>query len=57
MAKQSERSHWEKFWTQKKDPSQIYDNSGRIPAAVFEVLGDVAGKKVLEVGAGTGRDS
>ena len=57
MAKQSERSHWEKFWTQKKDPSQIYDNSGRIPAAVFEVLGDVKGKKVLEVGAGTGRDS
>ncbi len=57
MARQSERTHWEKFWTQKKDPSQIYDNSGRIPAAVFEVLGNVKGKRVLEVGAGTGRDS
>ncbi len=57
MARQSERSHWEKFWAQKKDPSQIYDNSGRIPAAIFEVLGDVKGKRVLEVGAGTGRDS
>ena len=59
MARTSDRAHWEKFWTQKKDPSQIYDNSGRIPSALFEVLHDdgLSGKRVLEVGAGTGRDS
>ncbi len=57
MSKQSERSHWEKFWTQKKDPDQIYDNSGRIPSALFAIISDFSGKKVLEVGAGTGRDS
>ncbi len=57
MARTSERSHWEKFWTQKKDPDQIYDNSGRIPAGLFGVMPDVSGKKILEVGAGTGRDS
>lgn len=53
----SDRTHWEKFWTKKKDPAQIYDNSGRIPVALFEILPDLQGKKVLEVGAGTGRDS
>ncbi len=53
----SERSHWERFWSRKRDPSQIYDNSGRIPAALLEVMPDLSGKRILEVGAGTGRDS
>lgn len=53
----SERKHWEDFWTRKKDPSQIYDNSGRITSALFSILPNVHGKKILEVGAGTGRDS
>lgn len=53
----SDRSHWEKLWTEKSDPSRIYDNSGRIPTALFEIMSDLSGKRVLEVGAGTGRDS
>ena len=53
----SDRYHWEKFWTKKKDPGKIYDNSGRIPVALFELTQDVKDKRVLEVGAGTGRDS
>ena len=53
----SDRKHWEDFWTRKKDPRQIYDNSGRIPVALAEIMPDIAGKRVLEVGAGTGRDS
>jgi len=53
----SDREHWEKLWTQKKEPKEIYDNSNRTPEALFEIIPDVKGKKVLEVGAGTGRDS
>ena len=57
MARTSERSHWEKFWSQKKDPSQIYDTSGRIVAALSEFVPDLNGKWIVEIGAGTGRDS
>lgn len=53
----SDREHWEKYWTQKKDPKQIYDNSGRIPDALFEITTIISGKRILEVGAGSGRDS
>ena len=55
--RESGRKYWENFWTQKKDPSKIYDNSGRTPQALFEIMSDVKGFRVLEVGAGTGRDS
>ncbi len=55
--KKSERQHWEKFWTEKKDPSEIYDNSGRILIGLNRVLESFENKNVLEVGAGTARDS
>jgi len=57
MARKSERADWEKFWTQKKDPKEIYNNSGRISNGLKRVLPDIVGKKLLEVGAGTARDS
>ncbi len=57
MPRSSDRKHWENFWTEKKDPNQIYDNSGRTPAALKEIMSDLKGKWILEVGAGTGRDS
>ena len=57
MPRSSDRKHWENFWTEKKDPDQIYDNSGRTPAALKEIMPDLKGKWILEVGAGTGRDS
>lgn len=53
----STREHWEEFWIQKKDVTQVYDNAERIVARLKSAAGDLNGKKVLEVGAGTGRDS
>jgi SAM-dependent methyltransferase len=45
---------WDRFWT-KKDPASIYPSVTDIVAELKEI-GDVYGKKVLETGAGTGRD-
>lgn len=53
----STRAHWEEFWIQKKNVAQVYDNAERIVARLKNSAGNLAGKKVLEVGAGTGRDS
>jgi SAM-dependent methyltransferase len=56
MAKASKLADWERFWDQKQELSAVYpcvsDVTGEITREV-----DVRGKKVLEVGAGTGRDS
>jgi len=54
----SDKQHWEDFWTKKSDVKEIYDNSGRILQAVHRLWGDdLKGKRVLEVGAGSARDS
>lgn len=54
--KQSTKSNWNTFWSRKHDVHEVYSNSGRVLRHLAEVTG-LRGKKVLEVGAGTGRDS
>ncbi len=57
MPRTSDKEHWEKLW-KKRDIKELYDNSGRILVAVRRIWGDdIAGKRVLEVGAGSARDS
>ena len=53
MAKVNKNT-WEKFW--EKDVEDIYPTSGNLANNLLENF-DVSGKKVLEIGAGTGRDS
>lgn len=52
----SERQHWERFWAGGRSVEDIYPTGGRIQEALSEFF-DPRGKWVLEVGAGTGRDS
>jgi ubiquinone/menaquinone biosynthesis C-methylase UbiE len=55
--KESRRDHWETLWEEKKkDVQQVYSNEDRILRQLLRVC-DLRGKRVLEVGAGTGRDS
>ncbi len=56
--KESRKEHWEAFWSQAGELSldDVYDNGGRILREVFAAT-DPKGLRVLEVGAGTGRDS
>jgi len=54
--KESRRDHWETFWRDKEDVTQVYSNENRI-LRNLQNMGDLRGKKILEIGAGTGRDS
>ncbi|NLP09098.1 class I SAM-dependent methyltransferase [bacterium] len=54
-ATQHSRQVWERFWDQEKPIGEVYANSPRILEQI-EKLGPVAGKRILEVGAGSGRD-
>jgi ubiquinone/menaquinone biosynthesis C-methylase UbiE len=56
MGKTSEKKHWDDFWAESQNLEEVYANDGRIIEHLRAVL-DVTGKRVLEVGAGTGRDS
>ena len=47
---------WNKFWSQKKDLDKVYPSSPSVQKAILKNM-DVKGLKILEVGAGTGRDS
>lgn len=52
----SEKRHWDRFWSSTAELDDVYANDNRIVeflAARF----DLKGKRILEVGAGTGRDS
>jgi ubiquinone/menaquinone biosynthesis C-methylase UbiE len=53
----STRHHWEEFWQRKQNVQKVYDNSERIVSHIRDIIDDLNGKKILEVGAGTGRDS
>ncbi len=50
--------HWQRFWEQAEDIhlDEVYGTDGRMVREVL-LLGDPAGKRILEVGAGTGRDA
>ncbi len=56
--KTSTKRHWQDFWNEADRLSldDVYGNDGRIVRELL-ALGDVAGKRVLEVGAGSGRDA
>jgi ubiquinone/menaquinone biosynthesis C-methylase UbiE len=54
--KEPQRSTWDRFWTRERSVKEVYHNDDRIPENLKKVL-DLKGKKVLEVGAGTARDS
>lgn len=54
--KESRLEHWDSFWDEKKEVKEIYSNSDRVVRNLVKVA-DVKGKKILEIGAGTGRDS
>jgi ubiquinone/menaquinone biosynthesis C-methylase UbiE len=54
--KESRRENWETFWKEKEDVAQVYSNEDRILRNLLR-QGNLRGKKILEIGAGTGRDS
>jgi SAM-dependent methyltransferase len=54
--KESRRDDWESFWEEKQEVSEVYSNADRIVRNLLRVT-DLKGKRVLEIGAGTGRDS
>ncbi len=56
MSKTSEKEHWDDFWAESRDLGQVYANDDRIIDNLKSTL-DLKDKRVLEVGAGTGRDS
>jgi SAM-dependent methyltransferase len=54
--RESTKAHWSAFWADNPDIDQVYSNEGRISAELESVC-SLAGARVLEVGAGSGRDS
>lgn len=54
--KESRRENWDSFWREKAIIEEVYSNAGRLSDHISAVV-DVRGKRVLEIGAGTGRDS
>ena len=55
MVKTSDRRHWDRFWEVAGDADEIYSNEGRIAERIAEAV-PVEGSRILEVGAGSGRD-
>ena len=51
----SEKQHWDRFWADSQQLDEVYGTDGRIIRALGEHM-TLDGLKVLEVGAGTGRD-
>ncbi len=48
--------HWQRFWTDGRPLHEVYSNQGRlVDQALAE--GSLSGRRILEVGAGTGRDT
>ena len=56
MGRTSEKKHWDEFWSSSPALGDVYANDGRVVACLAAHL-DLRGARVLEVGAGTGRDS
>ncbi len=55
MKRVSEKKHWDDFWKDSGDAADVYDNEGRVSRHFMSVM-PLEGLRVLEVGAGTGRD-
>ena len=54
--KKSTIDHWEKFWKNKEQIEDVYSNDDRIYLNLIKVT-EIENEKILEVGAGSGRDS
>lgn len=54
--RESTKAHWATYWAENPDIDQVYSNEGRITAELERVR-RLGGARVLEVGAGSGRDS
>ncbi len=54
--RESRKNDWESFWDEKQDTDEVYSNAGRVLRHLSKVT-SLQQKKVLEIGAGTGRDS
>jgi SAM-dependent methyltransferase len=56
--RESTPRHWQQFWeeAERHGLDEVYDNDGRLVREIL-ALGDLAGWRILEVGAGTGRDA
>ena len=55
-ARSSTLEHWESYWRGHQDLDRTYSTGGRLEREILSD-GPVAGGRVLEVGAGSGRDS
>ncbi len=55
MKRVSEKKHWDDFWNIPEGAEEIYDNEGRV-SRHFMAVRPLEGLRILEVGAGTGRD-
>jgi len=55
MKRVSEKKHWDDFWNISDAAEEIYDNEGRV-SRHFMAVRPLEGLRILEVGAGTGRD-
>ncbi|MFH1843862.1 MAG: class I SAM-dependent methyltransferase [bacterium] len=56
--RESTKQHWQDFWEEADslDLDDVYGTDGRLVREIVS-LGDLTGWRVLEVGAGTGRDA
>lgn len=52
----STEAHWSRFWRERSDIDAVYPTDGRVVDQILS-QGPVAGRRSLEVGAGSGRDS
>ena len=56
MKRVSTLDHWESYWKGHQDLDRTYSTGGRLAREIL-AEGPVQGRRVLEVGAGSGRDS
>ncbi len=54
--RKSTEAHWSRFWRERSKIDDVYPTEGRLVEQIL-AEGPVRGKRVLEVGAGSGRDS
>ncbi|TMQ64351.1 MAG: class I SAM-dependent methyltransferase [Candidatus Eisenbacteria bacterium] len=52
----STEAHWSRFWRERSEIEDVYPTDGRVVEQIL-AEGPVSGRLVLEVGAGSGRDS
>jgi ubiquinone/menaquinone biosynthesis C-methylase UbiE len=55
MIRTSDKKHWDDFWDSSGKVGEVYDNEGRV-SRHFMSVAPLEGMRILEVGAGTGRD-